>query len=132
MSIRASSLKPSWDETWLLKDRSVTEVAYREMARTTLCDLLGLAKVVEELLPIMQVPVLLIQSTGDRVVPPQNGPAMAQRIGSGDKRVLFLENSYHVATMDYDRDLVADEVIRFIQARSGLAADVQQRAGEQR
>lgn len=109
---------PSWDESWLLKDRTVVEVAYREMARTTICDVLGLANVVEELLPALKVPVLFLQSIGDRVVPPRNGPAMAQRAGSSDKRVVFLWNSYHVATMDYDKDRVADEVIGFIRARS--------------
>ena len=105
---------PSWDESWLLKDRSVVEVAYREMARTTICDVMGLAKVVEELLPTLTVPVLLLHSAGDRVIPPENGPAMARRIASRDQRVVFLQNSYHVATMDYDRDVVAEEVIGFI------------------
>jgi len=105
---------PSWDENWLLKDRSVVEVAYREMARTTICDVMGLAKIVEELLPTLSVPVLILQSAGDRVIPPANGPAMLQRIGSADRRLVSLQNSYHVATMDYDRDLVAEEVIGFI------------------
>jgi carboxylesterase len=109
---------PSWDEDWLLKDRTVVEVAYREMARTTICDLLGLAKAVEELLPVLKVPVLFLQSIGDGVVPPRNGPAMARRVGSSDKRVVFLWNSYHVATMDYDRDCVAGEVIGFVRAHS--------------
>jgi len=107
---------PSWDETWLLKDRSAVEVAYREMARTTICDVMGLARIVEELLPTLTVPVLILQSAGDRVIPPANGPAMLRRIGSPDRRLVILENSYHVATMDYDRDLVADEVIVFIRS----------------
>lgn len=105
---------PSWDESWLLKDRSVTEVAYREMARTTIPDVLGLAKAVEELLPVLRVPVLLLHSAADRVIPPINASYLIERIGSPAKRYLMLTNSYHVATMDYDKDLVADEVIRFI------------------
>jgi carboxylesterase len=106
---------PSWDETWLLKDRSQVEVAYREMARTTLPDVLGLAKVAEELLPALTVPVLLIQSCEDRVLPPENGQYMLDRVASPNKRLVRLPNSYHVATMDFDRGLVADEVIGFIQ-----------------
>jgi len=109
---------PSWDESWLLKDRTVVEVAYREMARTTIVDVMGLAKVVEELLPALTVPVLFLQSIDDRVVPARNGPAMAQRVASKDKRVVFLWNSYHVATMDYDKDQVAGEVIGFVKARA--------------
>jgi carboxylesterase len=106
---------PSWDETWLLKDPSQVEVAYREMARTTLGDVLGLAKVVEELLPVLTVPVLLFQSCEDRVVPPENGQYILDRIASTDKRLVRLPNSYHVATMDFDRSLVSDKVIGFVQ-----------------
>lgn len=110
---------PSWDETWLLKDRSQVEVAYREMARTTLPDVLGLAKAVEELLPVLTVPVLVIQSHEDRVLPPENAHYVLDRIASTDKQLVRLPNSYHVATMDFDRRLVAEKVISFIQQRSG-------------
>ncbi len=109
---------PSWDETWLLKDPSAVEVAYREMARTTIVDVMGLAKIVEELLPALTVPVLFLQSVHDRVIPARNGPAMAERAASKDKRVVLLQNSYHVATLDHDRDLVAGEVIDFVRARA--------------
>jgi carboxylesterase len=110
---------PSWEEEWLLKDRSQVEVAYREMARTTLPDVLGLAKAVEELLPTLTVPVLLIQSEEDRVLPPENGPYMLERIASADKRLVWLPNSYHVGTMDHDRELVVSEVVAFVRERTG-------------
>jgi carboxylesterase len=113
---------PSWDETWLLKDTSQVEVAYREMARTTLPDVLGLAKVVEELLPVLTVPTLIIQSCEDRVVPPDNGPYMLERIAAIDKRLVELPDSYHVGTMDFDRDLVAGEVARFVRRLSGAGS----------
>lgn len=105
---------PSWDETWLLKDRSVIEVAYREMARSTLPDVMGLAKVVEELLPVLVVPLLVIQSSEDRVVPPENGRYIIERVASTDKTLIPLQNSYHVATMDFDREHVADAVVNFV------------------
>ena len=104
---------PSWDETWLLKDTSQVEVAYREMARTTLPDVLGLAKVVEELLPVLTVPALFIQSCEDRVMPPENAHYMLDRIASTDKRLVKLPNSYHVATMDFDRGLVGRRGYQF-------------------
>jgi carboxylesterase len=109
---------PSWDETWLLKDTSQIEVAYREMARTTLPDVLGLAKVVEELLPVLTVPTLIIQSCEDKVLSPENGPFMLDRIASTDKHLVRLADSYHVATMDFDRSLVANQVIGFVRRLS--------------
>jgi carboxylesterase len=109
---------PSWDETWLLKDDSQVEVAYREMARTTLPDVLGLAKVVEELLPELTVPTLIIQSCEDRVLPPENGDHLLARIAATDRHLVRLPDSYHVGTMDFDRGLVADEVTAFVRRLS--------------
>jgi len=111
------AIVPSWDDSVLLKDRSVTEVAYRQIARTTIIDVLGLAKTVEEMLPILTVPILMLQSKDDRVLPPGNAPYILKRIASKDKCHVVLEDSYHVATMDYDRDRIAQEVLVFVQAR---------------
>jgi carboxylesterase len=111
------NIVPSWDDAILLKDKSVTEVAYQEMARSTIIDVLGLAKVVEEMLPELRVPVLFLQSKDDMVVPPDNARYIAERIGTDDKTIVILENSYHVATMDYDKDIVADKVIDFVKSR---------------
>ena len=72
---------PSWDDSTLLRDRSVTEVAYQQMARSTIVDVLGLAKVVEEMLPELAVPVVILQSKGDRVMLPGNAQYMAERAG---------------------------------------------------
>ena len=109
---------PSWDDSILLKNRSVTEVAYRQIARATIADVLGLAKIVEEMLPILTVPILMLQSKDDKVLPPGNAPFIIERVASSDKRFIILENSYHVATMDFDRDIVAQQVIAFVQAHS--------------
>ncbi len=111
------SIVPSWDDSILLKDKSVTEVAYREMARSTIIDVLGLAKVVEEILPELSVPVLFLQSKDDMVVPPDNAQYIAERIGTNDKTIVILENSYHVATMDFDKDIVAEKVVGFVKSR---------------
>jgi carboxylesterase len=109
---------PSWDEEILLKDKSVTEVAFRQMARTTILDVLGLAKAVEEMLPLLHLPILMVQAIDDQVLPAWNADYVMERIASQDREVAMLENSYHVATMDYDKDLVADHVIGFVQRHS--------------
>lgn len=108
------AIVPGWGESILLKDSSVTEIAYRKIARSTIADVLGLAKVVEEMLPQLTVPILMLQSKDDMVLPPGNAPYILERIASVDKRLIILENSYHVATMDLDRDIIAQEVIGFV------------------
>ena len=43
----------------------------------------------------------------DHVLPPENGPHLLEKLGSEDKELVWLENSYHVATLDNDADLIA-------------------------
>jgi carboxylesterase len=107
---------PIFDQDLLLKDLTVREVTYPYRPRNTILTLLGLAKVTEELLPRVTVPTLILQSLDDGVVPAANGQLFYEQIGSGDKRLRWLEHSSHVATLDRDKDLVADEVIAFIRS----------------
>jgi carboxylesterase len=57
----------------------------------------------------------VIQSRDDHIVVPDNAPFIIEHIGTEDKRLLWLENSYHVATLDHDKELIAAETLKFIQ-----------------
>jgi len=46
---------------------------------------------------------------------PDNAPYIIEHIGAADKRLLWLDNSYHVATLDNDKELIAGEILKFIQ-----------------
>jgi carboxylesterase len=98
----------------LMKDRSVVEVMYLERPTVTIFEVLGLVKVTEELLPRITVPTLILQSIEDGVIPASNAELIYARIGAADKQIRWLTNSYHVAPLDYDRDVVADELIAFV------------------
>jgi carboxylesterase len=58
-------------------------------------------------------PVLLLSSREDHVVPPTNGDLLAASVAGPCERV-WLERSYHVATMDYDRDEVEVRTVSFV------------------
>jgi carboxylesterase len=109
----APDMVPIFEEG-LLKDPTVTEVTYDLRPRNTVLAVLGLAKVTEELLLRITVPTLILQSKEDGVVPASNAELFYERISSSDKRIRWLNNSYHVATLDYDKDIVADEITGFI------------------
>ena len=49
------------------------------------------------------------------------------RLGSEDKELVRLENSYHVATLDNDADLIAERTVRFVRDHAGVS-----RAGRRR
>jgi carboxylesterase len=47
------------------------------------------------------------------VVPPANSDHLASRVAGPVERVT-LERSYHVATLDYDKDLIAERAAVFV------------------
>ena len=77
-----------------------------------------LSSATRNLLERIRCPVLVIQSREDHVVPPRNAHAIVTSVGANDVRLLWLDNSFHVATLDNDKDLIVERVGAFI---SGLA-----------
>jgi carboxylesterase len=88
------------------------ELAYES---TVIACLLSLASAVAELAPHLSEvtqPLLLLNAPQDHVVPPSNSELLARSVRGPVERV-SLERSYHVATLDYDRDLIAERVVAF-------------------
>jgi len=76
--------------------------------------LLELMAHVKNDLPDVSVPVLLIQSKKDNTVHPPNVHLINRLLGSEDKTVVEVEKSYHVITVDYDKELVREKTYEFI------------------
>jgi carboxylesterase len=95
----------------------VADPAGREKAydATPLAPLVSLQEGVGDVEPLLgdiTCPVLLMTSPQDHVVPPTDSDALALAVAGPVERVT-LERSYHVATLDYDRDLIAERAIAF-------------------
>jgi len=60
----------------------------------------------------IDVPLLLLSSRTDHVVPPRSGDLLVERYGGSVERV-FLENSYHVATLDNDAQEIEERAVAF-------------------
>lgn len=85
---------------------------------TPLAALLSLFNGVEEValsLPEIRCPVLLFSSREDHVVPATNGDLVVSSVGGPCERI-WLEHSYHVATLDNDRDEVEARTVTFVTA----------------
>jgi carboxylesterase len=63
----------------------------------------------------IRCPVLLLTSRQDHVVAPSNGDLVEASVSGPCERV-WLERSYHVATLDYDRDEVEARTVSFVTA----------------
>jgi carboxylesterase len=76
-------------------------------------------KVVRHDLPRVTAPTLLLRSRVDHVVEPVNSEVVLAGISSTDVTEVVLEKSYHVATLDYDAELIYAESVRFIERVTG-------------
>jgi carboxylesterase len=61
----------------------------------------------------IRCPVLLLSSREDHVVPPSNGDLLAASVSGPCERV-WLERSFHVATLDYDREEIERRTVAFV------------------
>ncbi|MBN1660004.1 MAG: alpha/beta fold hydrolase [Anaerolineae bacterium] len=99
-----------------IKKPGEVELAYPVVPVPAIRHLYALIAVTRELLPRVTCPTLVFQSRDDHVVVPDNAPYILEHIGAEEKRLVWLENSYHVATLDNDKERIAEETLRFIQA----------------
>ena len=72
-------------------------------------------KVVRRELPKVTAPVLLLHSRVDHIVEPVNSEVIRESLSSTDITDMVLERSYHVATLDYDAELIFSSSVEFIE-----------------
>jgi len=88
-----------------IKKEGVVETSYDQTPVAPGLSLLRALKVLNTQLELLSAPTLLLSSTEDHVVPVENGEELVARVRAPLSRIM-LENSYHVATLDNDRDVV--------------------------
>jgi carboxylesterase len=89
------------------------ESAYPDLPlRAALSLFEGVAEV-EALLDSVTCPVLLFTSTQDHVVDPKSSDVLAESVKGPVERVV-LERSYHVATLDHDKDEIEARTVEFL------------------
>lgn len=64
-------------------------------------------------LPNLTCPTVVAYSRADHSVPPENSKAILRLLGTKDLTELPLERSYHVATLDYDQELLEERITAF-------------------
>lgn len=81
-----------------------------------------LIKSVKARLPQVMTPALVIHAVEDDVSTPRSADYVVNHIGSDNVHKILLHNSYHMVTLDNERELVADETIKFFNDLSGNGA----------
>jgi carboxylesterase len=102
-----------------IADPDVKETAYES---TPLAPFLSLMAGLGELqhgLGAIRCPVFIMNSLQDHVVEPSNSDHIAASVSGRVDRVR-LQRSYHVATLDYDRNIIEFEAVEFAREACGL------------
>ncbi|MDQ3353596.1 MAG: alpha/beta fold hydrolase [Actinomycetota bacterium] len=97
-----------------LADPDAREIAYDGSPLAPARSLYEALELLQDDLSRITCPVLILTSTQDHVVHPDNSDHLAAHVTGPVERVR-LERSYHVATLDHDKDLVAERVVAFAQ-----------------
>lgn len=100
-----------------IADPSQRELCYDRVPLRTAAYLITFQNAVKAELAQIHAPLLLFGSRQDHVVPPGNTPYVAEHVASTDVEVVWLERSYHVATLDYDADVIFERSTEFIAKR---------------
>ena len=97
-----------------IKDTTSKELAYEKTPVKAIKELILLMDKTKRDLHMIECPALLFVSPEDHVVPPNNSYLIYDNIISEVKQLFSLNNSYHVATLDYDKQLIEEKTVRFI------------------
>lgn len=91
----------------------VAQYGYPYIPVSLLYQLHLLVKHLSKKLPRITAPVQFVQARHDDMTSVKNSQFLYDRVGSATKELVFLEDSYHVITVDRERDLVAQKVGEF-------------------
>ena len=97
-----------------IKDPNSKEIAYDRTSTNGVNEMMKMLKEVKKMQPYILQPVLIFKSKEDHIVPKISATFTMEKIGSKDKELIWLENSYHVAPLDYDKELIVKKSLDFI------------------
>jgi carboxylesterase len=98
-----------------IKDPEKVELAYDRTPVKSIGELVVLMDKVKNRLDEIHCPIMVFVSDEDHVVPPHNSEVIFESVFSEHKEIIHLENSYHVATLDQDQDMIIERSLEFFQ-----------------
>ncbi|WP_191560205.1 alpha/beta hydrolase [Metabacillus idriensis] len=97
-----------------IKAEGIEEITYSAVPITAVKKLLGLITFTKSKIADVECPILIFKSEEDHVVPPESSDFLFESVSSPMKQIISLTNSYHVASMDYDKEIIANQTADYI------------------
>jgi carboxylesterase len=101
-----------------IADPAGREIAYDRVPAAAAADMLRVIRSARRSLPQVRCPVLVMHGRNDHTVKPANSEIIHREVASTDKELVWLDRSYHVVTLDYDREVVHRRTYDFIKEHS--------------
>ncbi len=101
-----------------IRKEGETELPYERIPTRAIAQLARFIKTVRSELPRVRQPLLVFNSPEDHVVPKGSAELVLERAGSTDKELVELPNSYHVATLDHDAELIFERTHEFVETHA--------------
>jgi len=98
-----------------INDPSAFEITYASVPLKAIQQLLLLMQDARQKLHQVSCPILICSSPDDHVVPAYCSMEIFLRISSTEKERIDLSSSYHVASLDYDKDKIVEASLCFIE-----------------
>nr|BBH93735.1 hypothetical protein KTA_19340 [Thermogemmatispora argillosa] len=86
----------------------------------------------QQALPAVTAPALIMVARHDHVVPARDGQAIYRQINSREKYLVTFHRSYHLITKDYDREEVFEKTAAFIDEQARKCGVILQGESHQR
>lgn len=101
-----------------IKRPGVTEHGYDHLPAVGVYQLLKMLSYTRKRLHDVTAPLMLFHSKEDHTLPVSNTEIIMSGVGSVPKQRIELVNSYHVATLDYDQEIIFENSLLFVQTHS--------------
>ena len=97
-----------------IADPEMREIVYDRVPTRAAYSMLQFTRRARRALPEVECPTLIVHARNDHTAHPDNASVIYREIGSSDKELVWLERSYHVITVDLERQEVYDRTLGFI------------------
>jgi carboxylesterase len=101
-------------------DPDSAELAYATMPNRSVLSLVNGLSAQKRQLESIARPALILHRTQDHIVPASSVMLLTERL-AGPHEVVALEHSFHVATIDFDKDIINERAVAFADQHSAAA-----------
>jgi carboxylesterase len=104
---------------WFDPSMNAERLAYPAYSTRAAAEVQDLITQVRATLPLVSVPTLIIHSRNDTFVVPANAQLLLSWLGTKDKRLVMVEGSNHLITLDAARQQVFEAALAFVRRVAG-------------